>query len=229
VAEDDSYSINIDLEGRGDTSRTTYSASDSSKEIVFRKDSESLAVSDFKVSPPILSCGSKATFYYNIVNTGKNDINPELIITNADLGIDYQKAISIKEGDSASASIILSPAVVLGTHTINFEVQSGSKRVTKTLDLKISECKSNNANALDNSGSVNIETSSSPNSAMNTYTSNQEPEQVSTPVIGYAVTRANSIKFTQSSEYLFLLVIAFIILLGIVIYAIGATIIILKR
>lgn len=225
IEDDESYTININLEGNGKDTGKDYAAEDSTEEITFKKQANALAIESFTISPSTLSCNSKAAFKYTIRNIGTNDQNAVVNIVNSELGIEHTKNLQINEGDAVSNSVNLAPVLAPGVYEVALDVAYGSNRGSKTAELKINDCDTLN----EKTATVEETVQSTISSPVVTNYASQTTPTSSNQITGFAAATQKKADFAQSDEYIMLLVIVFILLLGIVIYTIGAAIILLKR
>ena len=216
VDDGDSYDIIIEVEGRGEDTRNTYTDSDSSESLEFDKESHALYIKRFESARREYSCDDSIMVEYDILNIGRDDEEVEITIINDDLEINFLDEIEIDEFDSSDDEVRLSANLVEGEYSIELVADFGNGEESSSIDVTIGNCEKE------------VEVKSVPKSTE----SKEVVEETITPAVEKGpVLHAKPVTRTENSfdSYGFLLIILFIILLGLVIYAIGAVIILYKK
>jgi hypothetical protein len=187
--------------------------------LTVEKDKHDLIIDDADLTPSLIRCNRNPALSIDVVNIGTEDEDDVSIeITSDELGIDVmQRDIELEEGDSDDSifektyRFKIDNSVDAGTYPITINVEyDGKSGDEKTLDLIIEDCveiitplESDELDIVD---------------LITTTASTQPVKPAST-----------TISFTETSEYLTLLVILFVLLAGGVIFLIGATIILINK
>lgn len=232
VDDRDSYDVNINIEGEGEDSGKKYTASNSEKKITFDKKSHELLIKTLDISPSVLRCSDDVRIDYEIMNIGKNDEDVEISITNYELGIDYETSIELDEEDKHSDSVRLSPKLIQGIHEIELRVEYRNNVKSESVELSIEECKKETKITKQKQEKKQAEEEKQKEEEKRVITKIYSPVKSTTPATQATATKLvkrSRVKFAETDEYLMLLAILFIILLGAVIYAVGAAIILSKR
>jgi hypothetical protein len=225
IGEGDTYDVNIRLEGRGEDTHTSYKASDSSKHITFKKESNALVIGEFKVSPTVLSCITGLSANYKLLNIGKNTLDVKVRIYNDELGLNYEKAVSIKESGSFEDTVRFNPRLSKGSYKLNIKAEYGTSLASDSAEFSINEC-GNEQEAVKEQPIKVFSQGASPTYASTSLASQVQPQN---SITAYAVASPKKIDFLGSEEYTLLLIISVIILVGLIIYAGGAVVILLSK
>ena len=214
--DEDVYDVIIEVDGE-DENNTNHEA-EWNIQLEINKDKHDIIVHDATLSKTSVECGKSVMFDAEIINIGSSDEDDISVrITNSDLDLDYEKSdIELEEGTDdnkyeLSTTIDVGSKVEAGTYPIQIEaLRGGTTEDTETIDLTVKSC--------DTTGSASetmaVETVILPRT---TYI---EP---------ITQTKTTSVSFRDSGMYLTLLIIATVIILGLVIYAAGAVIILSKK
>ena len=233
VGDEDSSSIIVEVIGYGKDTSEEYTASDDSKEVTFNKKSHDLLIRDLEISPNKISCQDSFSIDYDIINIGNDDEEVVISIYNDKLGIDYSQTVEIDEEESYDDSVRLDAKIIEGVYDIEFVAKYGSRKETENVQLTIEECgkkssSSEKKSSLKDKKTEQVEEDEKPVIA---YVGSKEIVSATqgVPAIAAKTVKHSRVDFLGAEEYTFLLTILFIILFGLVIYAIGATIIILNK
>ncbi|MCK5282557.1 MAG: hypothetical protein KAK00_04060 [Nanoarchaeota archaeon] len=225
VEHGDSYNIIVEVKGKGKDTEGEYTAKNELGEIEFKKNRHEIIIGSLTISPSLLTCSNNIKLDYNIMNIGKEDERPLIRIINEQLNLNYKKSIELDENDDYSDSVRLAPELVQGTHQIDFIVEYDNNLVSKYVELEIDECKKK-AKPKPKQEEKPEETKEV---ITNVYTPESKAESENSQPIAAKVVKKDRINFAQTDEYTLVLAIAFILLLGLVIFAVGAAFIILKK
>jgi hypothetical protein len=240
VDDGDKYVVNIIVEGTGEDTGITYSDSNSDKKIEFDKRSHQLMIENVRLRPSMLSCDDRVELEYSIINIGRNDEEAEIMIFSSELGIDYRQDVEIDEDDDLTESITVNPELIEGSYDIEFRIEYGSRDEEEILELDIRECRDREASRDYDRAEKNIvkgveETRDSIDDTSKdvivdtfNYHSFQGKDEGNEPISAKLVKR-NDFTFRESEEYYLILIVLFILLLGAVIFAFGAVIILAKK
>jgi len=241
VDDDDSYNVMVEVNAKGKDTGEEYSDSDNSKKISFDKESHELLIENFDSWPSSLSCSNNLELSYKIRNVGKDDEEVKVKITSSDLDIDYEEDVEIDENDAYRNSIKLKPELTEGTHNINLKIEYSGKTEIESVQLPIRDCSRSSQKEDDSDDEDEEEEEVKKKSIKKKVTQDEDSvtTTIYTPVqptvkpemraTAAKVVKSNNMEFTETEEYFMLIIILFILLLGLVIYAIGATVIILRR
>jgi hypothetical protein len=215
LVEDGEYNIIIEVDAEDEDGNDQDIRWELTLEV--KKDKHDLIIDNADLNPSLVRCNRNPTLDIEVINIGRDDEDDVSIkISNDDLGIDIEEEdIELEEGDSDDSvfektyRLKISDDVKSGTYPITVKTYyDGKKSDEKTVDLTIGKC---------------IDT-----------VIPLEREQVDVitttdKVIKPAEPTVTKISFKETSEYITLLAIAFIILLGGIVFLVGATVILMKK
>jgi hypothetical protein len=214
--DDGNYDVDIHIEARDeDNSKHTL---DWTLELEVRKEKHNIQIRKATISPNILECNYDAQVSLQIVNLGTEDETINIEVTSPQLGLEYnQNYIDLTTGADEEAqydtsfNIHLPNTIGKGTYPINIKVLYYDDRFAKTKDL--------NLQVKDCTGAAQITT---PLQAVT-----EEPAITQLPTT-QSQPQAK-IAYISNESLLLILTIFFILILGLVIFLIGAVIIQLRR
>jgi len=181
-----------------------------------KKDKHSIIIDDADLSPSTVRCSRSSSLDIEIVNVGREDEDDVSIeVTSSELDIDVKEEdIELEEGDDDDSvydktiRLLVDNDVRAGTYPIDVKAYyDGKEGDEETLYLTVEKC----VDVVTSVGAEDVD-------VITTKDKITKPEP--------AVTK---ISFRDTSEYLTLMAILFVILLGGVVFLIGAAIILIKK
>jgi len=180
------------------------------------KDKHDLLIEDADLSPSIVRCDRNPSLEVEVVNIGREDEDEVRVeITNTRLGIDAEIELDeLEEGDDEDAKddaifrLQIDDDVKPGIYPITVKAYyNGKVGDEETVDLIVEKC---------------VE-------AVTPLEGEPVDLIKTTDKVAKPTAPVTKISFKQTSEYLTLMAILFVILLGGVVFLIGATVIVLKK
>ncbi|MFH2027936.1 MAG: Ig-like domain-containing protein, partial [Nanoarchaeota archaeon] len=219
--DEDTYEVVIYAEGEdedGNTHKVEWVL-----DLEVKKDRHAISIYNADLSPTDLRCSRSASLDIGIRNVGQKTEDVDLTITSSELGIDegnsFELDENIDDNDNEYENMYtfrIDDDLAPGIYPIYIEAEynSGDDSETKTLYLNVEDC---------------IETSEPQADQEETNVDVKVIPGTTTPASSTATSGKTQVSFRDSSEYLVLLAIVMIILIGGLTYAIGAAIILSKR
>ena len=217
IIDEDTYEIEIVADGDSDNG--------SQRDIVtltldVDKSRNELLIDRARLSPSFLSCDRSAVLSTRVVNIGSNEQDDvELLIESPELDVERRFfGISLEDGDdtddvaqSESLTISVPTQQAPGIYPVTVKAYYDTNRLSdeRTINLEVSDCQQRTITPVFN-----------------------EPiptNVVTIPSVTTSPSTPTTISFRDSSMYNTLLLSAFIILLGAVIFALGATVMLVRR
>lgn len=218
--DEDNYNVKIDVEGKDE---------DNNLHIVYwiltlkvEKEKNNVVINKASISPSSISCGGITELKVNVLNLGREEENVEIEVMNDYLGIDIrEKNIKLGTGTDDDAEyekafrLDIPQGIAEGTYSLQIKVYYNKGRFARTKDVSfvIEDCKQTKQK-----GSNVLVKTTQQGSQQITGTAQQK-----TPL------KETTIAYNYNEPLLLLLTITFIILIGLIIFLIGAIVIKLKR
>ncbi|MBW2980988.1 lamin tail domain-containing protein [Candidatus Woesearchaeota archaeon] len=222
LVEENTYDVVITVEGEDDYGND--------QEIEWRllldvdKEKHDLIIHSADIVPSTIRCNRYATLDLEVVNIGNKDEEDVVLkIENNELGISIKESdIELEHGADEddcvyerSMHLTIPDDVSPRTYPVSVKVYRGSKLMdSATSNIVITECSQ-------------VKKTSEPVDVQTVTTTSLPPVYTYQPLT--METRPAKVSFRETDEYLMLLAIGTIIMLGLVIYGIGATIILYKK
>ncbi|TKJ17059.1 hypothetical protein CEE44_00805 [Candidatus Woesearchaeota archaeon B3_Woes] len=204
----DEYTVYVEACGKDDDG-VEQCTLHQSETIEIERKSHEVIISSAVVSPSTISCYDSFDIVVGLKDIGKKDEDVELSISSNELEISSTQVVELKAYDRDEYKATIGEAFTApsnlaeGTYIINVRAEYDDEEITETLYLTKAECKM--------PGVV-------------------EPEQeevtiTEEPVVTEPEPTVPKTKFTDTFEYMILLSILIVLILGLVIFAVGAVII----
>ena len=213
------YDVKIELEGEDDNGlihRVVWYL-----ELDVDKQNHDVRITDARLGMSQLSCTRTTTLAVDVLNVGeKDEDDARLTITSNELGINVDKSFELEEGNDDDAEYSYSTMISLdsefeaGTYPITIKTYYDGNRESdsQTLQLTVEDC-----------GAMEQEEDGEELIVF------EPTEPTITPSVTEPSEGVSEIGFRESPEYLALLVVLNVIVLGLVIFGIGAMIIRFRR
>ena len=218
--DEDTYAIVIHAEG--DDEDGLLHEVDWTVYLKVEKENHKIAFYEASVSPSKVSCAATATISVGLINTGGDTEDVDLTLSNDALDINEVDAFELDEDiDDAdneyerTFNFRVDSQVKPGSYPIQIEAEydNGDEVETASVLLTVDTCVLEEPEEQEEDDRVDVQV---------TPGEGQQTEAGSRP-------STTKISFRDTTDYLFMLAIVFIILVGLVAYAVGATIIISRR
>jgi hypothetical protein len=215
--DEGTYDVDIHIEGEDENG--TLHEIDWTVFLNVEKDKHDVRIIKATLNPSVVKCDNTATLDTEIINLGR-DMEDEVVleVTSPELGVGFVKeGIELDEGTedntySRSITINVPDELGIGIYpiTINSYYDTAHLSDSETINLEVQECK----------------------------TLKKEKEEVKAEPVEVIIAEeepkaepkeAKKIKFTDTEEYLVLLIILFVILTGLVIFSAGAAVMLIKK
>ncbi len=215
LVDEDTYNVVIDVEGKDENGKIHEETWELKLNV--EKEKHSIIIDKADISPRVINCNRNTKLDIRVANIGSKDEDDVSIeIESKELGIGIsEKEIELEEGsdeDSIFESIYnlkIDKDVKTGTYPIGIKVYYNDKLADeKTIYLEVQECLTEK---------IHVEA---------------EPVEIiklTEPIKKPRPIQPTKISFRDTQEYLTLIAILFIILSGLVIFAIGTIVIIVKK
>jgi hypothetical protein len=221
VDHGDTYDVKIEIEGE-DTDGVTHRI-EKTLVLEIQKDNHYIRIYRFNINPATVACTRSATVDVEIMNLGRDDEDEvTLEIMNQELGInsrttDIEMSYDYDDDDNTfdkTLTITLPEGFKAGTYPISVKSFYDSKlSETKTVDLVVEECKP-------------VVTEPVEETPEETEVVVTPPEEIPEDVVpAEPVVEENVPAFMQSSEFYTLVVIVIVLVIGLIIFLIGAFVI----
>ncbi|MCK4521591.1 MAG: putative S-layer protein [Nanoarchaeota archaeon] len=213
--DNDKYTIYVEACGEDDDGIEQCDVDDS-QTIKIEREKHDVEIYSATISPSIIQCSNSFDITMGIKNIGKKDEDVRLTVTSDELGISKSEEFELEAYDEDDYKKSLSYAfaapsdLAKGTYSITIKAEYDDGVETRILELTKGTCKKTAITSEEKEEDIVIKTTSA------------QPVSTPTKVTGGATTVD---KFTDSFEYTMLLIILSIIVLGLIVFAIGATII----
>ncbi|MBW2989976.1 cadherin-like domain-containing protein, partial [Candidatus Woesearchaeota archaeon] len=220
IVDEGEYDVIIEAEGDDDTDDENSHEIRWELVLEVKKDKHDLIIKDLSLSPSLVRCNRDTVLEIEAVNIGREDEDDVSIeITNEDLGIEIiEEEIELEEGDTddsvfeKSYRFRISDDVRPGVYPIQVEVNYGSNTGDhKELELTVQKCED-----------IVTPVKSEPVEVVPIIPTQAKPKEA-------AKEAAPEVSFMDTSNYVTLLAILFVLLLGGVIFLIGAAVILSKK
>lgn len=218
VDDNDKYYVHVEADGYDDDG-TRYSDEDESESITFEKKKHELDFYELDATPSTVRCSRDITLDVGIRNIGsKDEDDVELTIRNSALGINEAETFDLdKDPDDddnefeESYRFLIGDDVSAGVYKISVEAEydDGDEKITEYVTIIVEDCV-----------------------AVGGYDEEEdvfETEYSIPPTTEPATTTAQTVPFMESSEYLTLMTIATIVLIGVLVFVTCFLFITLKR
>ncbi len=222
LVEEDTYEVIIRAEGEdenGEDHEVEWSIY-----LEVDKESHDIMIYDTRITPSTVTCTGYASLDLEVVNIGSKDEDDVTIqIKNSQLGINLEyKDIELESGSDEDSTydkrlqINVPDNTGVGTYPIDIKVyRDGNDLIaSETVDLNVGAC--TQIQQKEDKVDVNV-------------VSQAEASQLFTFPSTSVQTKASKISFKESDEYLMVLTIGTVIALGLVVYGIGAVLILSKK
>ena len=203
MSDDETLTIYVTSEGRGKDTNIKYLLEDSSKSVTIRKESHKLEIDSLKISPN--KCEG-IIVEYTVINMGRNNEEFNLKIENQDTF--YTDDSFVSEESLVDRKFVIDQELINGVYSFDITLKYFGEIYTTTAKLNVVNC--------DIKETAQIQ---------NTQVEVKKQETVEPAVIMTTPIVTSSTNFRDSDTYNLLLIIGCIILLGMIIFIIGALII----
>ncbi len=204
----DEYTVYVEACGEDDDG-VEQCAIDQSETIKIERESHEVQISSAVVSPSTISCYDSFDISVGLKNIGKKDEEVQLTITRNELEISNSQIGELEAYDSDDYKTTISEAFAApsdlaeGVYTINIRAEYNDEEETETLQLTKAKCKR-----------ISVEPEAEEDIII-----------VEEPVTTTPAPEAIKPRFKDSFEYMILLSILIVLILGLAIFTIGAVII----
>jgi hypothetical protein len=188
---------------------------DTSQTIKVEREKHEVEIFSAVVSPSTISCYDSFDISVGVKNIGQKNEDVRIVVTNSELGISASKEVELEAEDADDYKATVGFAFAApsdlkeGIYPIKIEAKYGDEVETKTLSLTKTRC------------SITMTNSDDEVIVTNPVVITSQPVDVTSTKI----TGATTAKFSDSFEYMILLIILSILALGAIIFLIGAVII----
>ena len=204
----DEYIVYVEACGEDDDG-VEECAIDQSETIKIERESHEVQISSAVVSPSTITCYDSFDISVGLKNIGKKDEEVQLTITSNELEISNSQIVELEAHDSDDYKTTISEAFAApsdlaeGVYTINIRAEYNDEEETETLQLTKAKCKR-----------ISVEPEAEEDIII-----------VEKPVTTTPAPEAIKPRFKDSFEYMILLSILIVLILGLAIFTIGAVII----
>jgi len=218
VANGDEYYVHVEAEGT-DEYGTIYRDVDQSESIRFKKEKHEIEIRRAELNPTVAECERTINLDVQFRNIGQKDEDVDLTIKNPTLHIDETESLTLDSDPdsdnnefSKSYSFVIEGDVTEGSYNLELvaEYENGNKKATKNIPLDVKDCITTQAREEEQKV---FETTVSP----------------VVPSTSAVTTAPATISFTETSEYLTLLIIGIVLITGAIVFIIGSAIILARR
>jgi hypothetical protein len=225
-AEDgDEYTVYVEACGDDDNGDEEC-AIDESQTITIEREKHEVVITSASLSPSTLVCYDSFDVSVDVKNIGQKDEDVRVIVKSDDLGIYESTEFELEAEDkddyknSVSFGFAADSKVEVGTYDVTVEVEYDDEVETKKLTLTKEECYLVEEEEEEGVNSIEVST------ATLTRPSSEYIEITETPSnLITGATTASRNEFTNSFEYMIMLVILSILAIGLIVFIIGAMII----
>jgi len=222
--DEDTYTIEIHIEGDDDDDNTH--EIDWTLEIEVDKEKHKVAITDIDLSPSRVSCSRVIGLDVETMNIGtETEEDVELEVKSSELDIDEEKIFDLDEDiddddneHNSRFTLVVDDKVKAGTYPISIEVEydDGDEVESEIAYLTVEDCKT----------SIDFDEEEEDEETIDVQILPGDTIKPTTPTTRKPKAEAS---FRDSTEYLVLLAIIVIMLIGAIIFVIGAVIITSKR
>ena len=216
-AEDgDEYTVYVEACG-DDENNNEECVIDESETIKVEREKHEVEISSAVISPSSISCFDSFDISIDVKNIGQKDEDVRVSVTNTELGISSSKTVELEAEDEDDYKDSLSFAFAApddleeGTYSIKVEAEYDDETESETLVLTKTKCP--------------VYVSESDDEVIVTAPVITTAEPVEITSAPTRITGATTAKFSNSFEYIILIIILSVLALGAIIFLIGAVII----